>query len=188
MEEFRKIKNYENYSISNLGNVRNDLNNKILKQSIRCNNGYMSVHLTLNNKQITNNIHILIANAFIDNPDNKLTVDHIDQNKLNNSLSNLRFSTQSEQCMNRSKMKNNVSGITGVYKTKKNKYKAVYGLNYKNYNIGTFDTIDEATKARVKKVNEIFGSFTSKVEKIKMKLYDLNDELEELELEFISKL
>ena len=41
----------------------------------------MSVHLTLNNKQITNNIHILIANAFIDNPDNKLTVNHIDQNK-----------------------------------------------------------------------------------------------------------
>ena len=55
-------------------------------------------------------------------------------------------------------MKNNISDITSVYKTKNNKYKAVYGFNYKNDNIGTFDTIYKATKATVKNVNEIIGS------------------------------
>ena len=49
MEEYRKIKGFENYSVSNLGNVRNDKTNKILKQFNR--SGYKLLEL--------NNLHDL---------------------------------------------------------------------------------------------------------------------------------
>lgn len=45
-------------------------------------------------------VHRLIAEAFIPNPENKSTVDHIDRNKLNNAVKNLRWATSSEQWYN----------------------------------------------------------------------------------------
>lgn len=46
-------------------------------------------------------IHRLIAEAFLPNPDSKPTVDHIDRNRQNNALSNLRWATMREQGLNR---------------------------------------------------------------------------------------
>ena len=40
MEEFKKIANYDIYSVSNLGNVRNDRTNRILKTEIKINGNY----------------------------------------------------------------------------------------------------------------------------------------------------
>jgi len=46
-------------------------------------------------------VHRLIAETFLDNPENKPTVDHIDRNRENNNLANLRWATYSEQQQNR---------------------------------------------------------------------------------------
>ena len=46
-------------------------------------------------------VHRLVALAFIDNPDNKPTIDHIDRDKNNNCVENLRWATQSEQEYNK---------------------------------------------------------------------------------------
>ena len=46
-------------------------------------------------------VHRLIAETFIDNPENKKTVDHIDGNKQNNCAENLRWATMKEQLANR---------------------------------------------------------------------------------------
>ncbi len=70
MEEYKLIKNFESYSVSNLGNVKNNNTNKILKQNNS--NGYKRV--SLNGKYLR--VHRLVAEAFIPNPENKPCVDH----------------------------------------------------------------------------------------------------------------
>ena len=51
-------------------------------------------------------VHRLVAEAFIENPEGKKTVDHIDRNRANNSLANLRWATSSEQRENSSSVIN----------------------------------------------------------------------------------
>lgn len=94
---WKKIKQNENYSINELGEVRNDLTGKLKKPYVNVGNGYMTVDLWWENKPVKLTIHRLLAEAFIPNPDGKPTVDHKDGNRLNNSLQNLRWATYSEQ-------------------------------------------------------------------------------------------
>lgn len=94
---WKKIKQNENYSINEYGEVRNDITGRIKKATINSANGYKVVDLWKNNKSHKYTVHRLLAEAFIPNPLNKPTVDHKDGNRLNNSLDNLRWATYSEQ-------------------------------------------------------------------------------------------
>jgi hypothetical protein len=67
----------------------------ILKPSL-CKKGYLRVYLSIGSKKHTKKVHRLIALTFIDNPDKKETVNHIDCNKLNNHVSNLEWMTNQE--------------------------------------------------------------------------------------------
>jgi hypothetical protein len=58
--------------------------------------GYLVIGLMINDKQRMHKIHRLVSNAFIENPENKPQVNHIDGNKLNNCISNLEWATQKE--------------------------------------------------------------------------------------------
>ncbi len=71
----------QNYSISETGEVRNDVTGRTKKAYINTRNGYMYVDLWENNKSTKKPIHRLLAEAFILNPDHKPTVDHIDGNR-----------------------------------------------------------------------------------------------------------
>ena len=72
-------------------------------------------------------------------------VDHIDGNKLNNKIENLRAATVAENSRNSKKRNNNKSGIKGVSWDKKSKkWRASCSVNYKQYNLGCFSSLEEA--------------------------------------------
>jgi hypothetical protein len=115
-EEYRKIKGYENYSVSNYGNIRNDVTGKILKASL---NGQGYKRVRLNGKTIK--VHRLVSEAFIPNANNKKYIDHIDNDRTNNNVNNLRWVTIQENNFNQSISKNNISGFKGIRWHKKKK-------------------------------------------------------------------
>lgn len=91
------VKISQSYSINENGDVRNDKTGHIKIPFVNKANGYKTVDLWEDGKSHKKTIHRLLAEAFIPNPENKPTVDHIDGNRQNNSLSNLRWATYSEQ-------------------------------------------------------------------------------------------
>ena len=82
-------------------------------------------------------------------------IDHIDQNKLNNQKSNLRFVTKSGNAANSKLFKNNTSGVKGVVRFR-NKWHAQITVNGKNIHLGYYDKMEDAIEARQKGENKYF--------------------------------
>jgi len=109
-------------------------------------------------------LHRLLAQAFIPNPQNKPYVDHIDGNKLNNSLSNLRWATPVENQRNRGKQTNNTSGYKGVtFDKARGRWRAQINTgNNKVKNLGCYDTAEEAGAVYEEVAKELHGEFFCK--------------------------
>lgn len=82
------------YSVSDNGEVRNDNTNRLLKQQNQ--NGYCHCTLTIDGHPKRCRVHRLVAEYFVENPDNKPYVNHIDGNRINNKATNLEWVTPSE--------------------------------------------------------------------------------------------
>lgn len=96
MEIWKDIKDFEGkYQISNFGNVKNVQTEKLLKGSINA-LGYPYVYLRKDGKPKIKTIHRLVAEAFIPNPDNKPEIDHINTDKTDYRIENLRWVTRVE--------------------------------------------------------------------------------------------
>lgn len=94
-EIYKDIAGFEDiYEVSNLGNVRNKTTGKLLKQHKV--SEYLLVKLYSNGIGKNYLVHRLVAETFIPNPDNKPEVDHVDENKLNNNVDNLRWVNHQE--------------------------------------------------------------------------------------------
>ena len=95
-EEFRDVVGYEGrYKVSNRGRIYSLLSNKFLRFQ-KNSKGYYFVKLRKDGESKTNMVARLVAEAFIPNPENKPQCDHIDKNKENNDVSNLRWVSSDE--------------------------------------------------------------------------------------------
>lgn len=115
---------------------------------------YANRGVGLNGKQITQSMHGVIMNG--------KGIDHHDHNGLNNQKSNLRLCTQSENCMNRSKMGNTSSIYKGVHFHKpNNKWLSSLRINGKHVHLGLFVSEIDAARAYNAKAVELFGEFVN---------------------------
>lgn len=97
---FRYIPQYEGlYSIDRSGSVFSHISGKILKPYPN-HRGYLIVDLYKDSKVKKCAIHRLVAITYIPNPCNLSEIDHIDTNRLNNKVENLRWCTRKENCNN----------------------------------------------------------------------------------------
>lgn len=161
MEEWRDIVGYEGlYQVSSFGRVRSldkyilrsngvtqFMPGKVMKQRVDA-YGYMLVGLCLPVKRYyTAKVHRLVASAFLGC--SELEVDHIDGNRKNNLLINLRWATSSENKLNRHKCVG-ASGYVGVRKTARLRkpYQAYTAVSGVFKHLGLFATPEEASAAR----------------------------------------
>ncbi|AZL89396.1 HNH endonuclease [Megavirus baoshan] len=95
--KWRKISDFPKYKISESGNVINASNDYPIKKTFT--SGYHMVTLSGKNGEKRLSVHRLVAKTYIPNPKNLRIVDHIDNNKLNNHVSNLRWVSISENTL-----------------------------------------------------------------------------------------
>ena len=88
------------------------------------------------------------------------SIDHINRNRLDNRLCNLRACSVLQNNMNRGVSKNNKSGFKGVvFNKSKGRYKATIGIDNKKIHIGYYDTAEEASEAYKRRAADLFGDY-----------------------------
>lgn len=117
------------YSITSDGRVFNNFKKQFVKPA-KGKNGYLHVTLCYGDKKDVL-IHRLVAQAFVNNPDNLPVVNHKDENKLNNSAENLEWCTM--------KYNNNY----GVHETQRNS--AVFQIDLEGKVVKRWESMKEAS-------------------------------------------
>ena len=160
MEEWKDIPEYEGlYQISNLGRVKSlkrkadngtnirTVKEKILKQSPFSGSDYLRVGLTKNGKIKTKRVHQLVAIAFLGhNPkQNKIVVDHINNDKSDNRLENLQLLTQRQNVNKDVKSSSKYDGV--CWYQPYNKWLARIGFGYNRKFLGYFESEIDAHNA-----------------------------------------
>ena len=154
--DWRVINDFDQYRIYQDGRVWSCRRKILLKAQIN-RDGYKHVTLYKDKDrcQHTIKIHRLVAEHFIDNPENKEMVDHIDRNKTNNMYWNLRWATRSENQRNTTVRKD--SKLCEKYiGFEKSTNRFVVRVQNRNHKIHTrFKTLDEAIEYRNETCKEL---------------------------------
>lgn len=165
---WKDIKNYEGkYQINENGEIRSlkFINNQvekkrkkplIIKPQVR--NNYLIVNLCKNGIRKQYSVHRLVAETFIENPNNYNIVNHKDFNTFNNNVENLEWCTQKE---NVNYSKQNMIGKSHIFGNKEN-YGIFYRKRYGRYELtikkkyyGSFENFESAKERRNQILNEL---------------------------------
>jgi hypothetical protein len=175
-EIYRNIKGVPGYQVSNWGNVRSldriiitklgkllMVKGKSLKLS-KTTGGYAQI--VLGGYGPTANrfaVHRLVAIVFMGlNRRSKLDVDHIDRNRMNNHVRNLRICSRRQNCGNQKIRSTNTSGFKGVsWHKQRQKWYARICLDNRLIGLGMYKTAKEAAIAYDKAALRIYGDFAS---------------------------
>lgn len=117
-------------------------------------NGYMQTGI--NGRYFKNHrIIFLMHHGYL--PD---LIDHIDGNKLNNKIENLREATESQNNYNKRLQKNNRSGVKGVHWVKRfKKWRVRIGFDGKDVHVGYFEKYEDAVSAATKTRSKLHKTF-----------------------------
>lgn len=145
-EAWRDIPQYIGYyQASNLGRIRSVeriakngrmVKSHIIKIKVHPVTGYCMVTLGIDGKPITKLVHRLVASAFMENPNRLPQINHIDENKENNAITNLEWCTA----------KHNMNHGTQIERARRKKFKPVNMYTIDNVFIRRFESLDEAAK------------------------------------------
>lgn len=141
MHNLKPIPNYPDYACDEDGNIYSLKWNKIRKLKL-CSNrdGYLYVCFHINGKRKSPYVHRLIAMTFIDNPDNKPQVNHINGIKTDNSVDNLEWNTIKENSNHAHKNGLHKKGID-------KKSKKIKGINIKTGDQINFNSLRDAHRS-----------------------------------------
>ena len=137
------INGFPDYTINTEGQVWSNKSNKFLKPRIT-KQGYKQFSLTPPEGKIKQKYsHRLVGEAFIPNPDNLPTIDHINRHRFNNRVSNLRWASSKTQSQNSGMRHTNKSGHTYISYNKYHKkwYVQIYRDKKRIFNYSSKDKI-----------------------------------------------
>jgi len=160
IEDYRHL-----YKITKCGKVWSCRSNKFLAACRNGGNDYLFVNLRNNKKLKKMYVHRLVAITFLDNPDNYNTVDHIDNNKFNNHVHNLRWANRYSQQLNR------CCGIPLIWngiKNNKTTYfweKTYKGIRYKKNSIN-LNIVEKFREDTMKYIYELEGEMIPSPDKV----------------------
>jgi hypothetical protein len=141
-----EIINYPNYLIYDDGRVYSKKRNIFLKPRFN-NSGYKTIHLCNNGKHKHLLIHRLVGLHYLEKVEGKNQIDHIDRDKTNNHISNLRWCNNTENNINKGHQSNNKLGLKNISKTKFNTYIFQLKRNGKHHS-KSFKTLEECIEYR----------------------------------------
>lgn len=161
MEQWKQIKEFPNYEVSNFGNIRSV--GRFVKNSIACwwvdgqelkkipnSSGYYRVLLYKDGKRKRVFVHRIVATEFIDNPLSKPCVNHLDNDPKNNNASNLEWCTHKENTEWMAKQGRNArteDWLLNAHIGQREKYTAVIGESINTGEIIRFSCLNDVKAA-----------------------------------------
>jgi hypothetical protein len=155
MEIWKTIEGYEDYQVSNLGNVKSTKKGIERRLKPGLGKGYLKVVLWMNGKPTSRTVHQLVAESFLNHTPSghKLVVDHINDVKTDNRAENLQIVTSR---FNAYKTQGNYSSsYKGVnWRADRNKWRSQLRVKGKSIHLGYFINETEASEAYQKALKE----------------------------------
>ena len=152
------VEGHPTLEVSNYSKIRRVEDKYVLGE--RVDGGYYKVRVRYQDRVVNLRVHRVLAKAFIQNPDNLPVIDHIDGDRLNNALSNLRWCTVAQNNQNSRKRKQNKSGFKGVSWHKQvRKWQASIKVNRKSHYLGYFTRLEDAALAYNRAAIAHFGPY-----------------------------